>query len=156
MVLALRNTKKQVMLLQQSMLYQQILPHGVGTVGKLQFVDLAGSDLLSRRTSSSSSKSSSTTKSHMDALLTGVGNNTEWRFANKSLATMCDVVNARCQFARSVPYRNSTLTHLLRDSFEGDAKVLLVCCISSDIDDIQVNAMFKLLLSYVLSHYLKY
>jgi len=113
---------------------------GVGTVGKLQFVDLAGSDLLPRRTSSSSSKSSSTTKSHMDALLTGVGNNTEWRFANKSLATMCDVVNARCQFARSVPYRNSTLTHLLRDSFEGDAKVLLVCCISSDIDDIQETA----------------
>ena len=31
-----------------------------------------------------------------------------------------------------MPYRNSTLTHLLRDSLEADTKVLLMCCVSSE------------------------
>jgi len=65
---------------------------------------------------------------------------TEWKFVNKSLTTLCDVVLARSQYARSVPYRNSTLTHLLRDYLEGDAKVLLIACISTDSEDLQETA----------------
>jgi kinesin family protein C2/C3 len=113
---------------------------GVGTVGKIQFVDLAGSDLVPKRPVVGGAKGSKNTAS--DGLLAGVGNNSEWKFANKSLATLSDVVSARCQFMRSVPYRNSTLTHLLRDSIEADTKVLLVVCVSSDPKNLQVSPQF--------------
>ena len=89
---------------------------GVGTEGRLQFVDMAASDIMP----------TSLTKS-ADGDLT--------KFSNKSIDAFNDVIDARCQFDRSVPYRNSTLTHLLRDSLEADAKVLLLCCVSSDEAD---------------------
>lgn len=89
---------------------------GVTSAGKMQFVDLAGSDLVSGQ-------------NHV--------NNNKTR--DKSLTTLSEVVEAKCQFLRTVPYRNSTLTHLLRDSFEGDTKVLMICCISSDAEDAQVS-----------------
>jgi len=89
---------------------------GVTAVGKLQFVDLSGSDYVDGQ---------------------NYGDNFKYR--DKSLATLSEVVEAKCQYLRSVPYRNSTLTHLLRDSFEGDTKVLMFCCISSDAEDAQVS-----------------
>lgn len=91
---------------------------GVGTEGKLQFVDMAASDIAHG------------VKKMEDAIVTT--NEDKIHFCNKSIDALNDVVNARCQFDRSVPYRNSTLTHLLRDSLEADAKVLLLCCVSSD------------------------
>eukprot|EP00804_Cyclotella_cryptica_P006778 CCRYP_019528-RA/>CCRYP_019528-RA protein AED:0.21 eAED:0.21 QI:342/1/1/1/1/1/4/96/1271 len=90
---------------------------GVGTEGRLQFVDLAASDIAHG------------IKKMEDAVTPNVDN---IHFCNKSIDALNDVVNSRCQFDRSVPYRNSTLTHLLRDSLEADAKVLLLCCVSSD------------------------
>jgi len=111
---------------------------GVGTVGRVQFVDLAGSDLVPRKQGSKNTKNSSILSS--DGILSGVGNNNEWKFTNKSLGTLHEVVNARCQFMRSVPYRNSTLTHLLRDSLDADTKVLLMVCVSSDEQDLQETA----------------
>jgi kinesin family protein C2/C3 len=90
---------------------------GVGTEGRLQFVDMAASDIAHR------------VKKMEDAVTT---DEDKIHFYNKSIDALNDVVNARCQFDRSVPYRNSTLTHLLRDSLEADAKVLLLCCVSSD------------------------
>jgi hypothetical protein len=89
---------------------------GVTAAGKLQFVDLSGSDFVDGQY---------------------YGDNFKYR--DKSLATLSEVVEAKCQYLRSVPYRNSTLTHLLRDSFEGDTKVLMFCCISSDVEDAQVR-----------------
>lgn len=89
---------------------------GHGTVGKLQFIDLAGADLLPRQDS------------------TQVG---EVKFVNKSLETLSEVALARSQFNRTVPYRNSTLTHLLRDGLETDTKVLLFACISTEAKDLQ-------------------
>jgi len=96
---------------------------GVGTEGKLQFVDMASSDIASP-SASKVKDDSSATKNNAEE------DDTE--FANKSIDAFNDVITARCQFDRSVPYRNSTLTHLLRDSLEADAKVLLMCCVSSD------------------------
>ena len=110
---------------------------GIGSVGKIHFVDLAGADLTTKRPPSGGAK---TKPAPPDPVLAGVGNNTEWKFVNKPLATLCEVVNARCQFNRSVPYRNSTLTHLLRDSLEADTKVLLLVCVSSDPKDVQETA----------------
>lgn len=89
---------------------------GVTATGKLQFVDLSGSDFADGQS---------------------YGDN--YKYRDKSLATLSEVVEAKCQYLRSVPYRNSTLTHLLRDSFEGDTKVLMFCCISSDVEDAQVR-----------------
>lgn len=112
---------------------------GIGTIGKIQFVDLAGADLdlVTRRPpSGTKSKLASTS----DGLLAGVGNSCEWKYTHKSLATFSDVVTARSQFMRSVPYRNSTLTHLLRDSLEADTKVMMLVTVSSDPKHAQETA----------------
>lgn len=97
---------------------------GVGTEGRLQFVDMAASDTVkgARRARDGARDDGVTAAEEMD----------DTRFSNKSIEAFNDVVNARCQFDRSVPYRNSTLTHLLRDSLEADTKVLLLCCVSSE------------------------
>lgn len=109
---------------------------GIGTIGKVQFVDLAGADLTTKRPP----VGAKTKPQAPDPILAGVGNNSEWKYVNKSLTTLSEVVNARCQFNRSVPYRNSTLTHLLRDSLEADTKVLMLVCVSSDAKDVQATA----------------
>ena len=94
---------------------------GVGTEGKLQFVDMAASDIAHG------------VKKMEDAATT---NDDTIHFSDKSIDALNDVVNARCQFHRSVPYRNSTLTHLLGDSLEADTKVLMLCCVKSDPADL--------------------
>jgi kinesin family protein C2/C3 len=109
---------------------------GVGTTGKIQFVDLASSDVIPNAPKRSGSKKVSTP----EAMLPGFGNNQEWKCANRSLTTLSEVVNARSQFQRSVPYRNSTITHLLSDSLESDTKVVMVACVSSDPQDLQETA----------------
>lgn len=96
---------------------------GVGTEGKLQFVDMASSD-ITPTTSKEVKDDSSASKSNTEE--------DDTKFANKSIDAFNDVITARCQFDRSVPYRNSTLTHLLRDSLEADTKVLLMCFVSSE------------------------
>lgn len=102
---------------------------GVSTSGKIQFVDLAASNVVRRR---SSSKKASTPES----VVAGIGIGHEYKFANRSLATFSEVIAARSQFQRSVPYRNSTITHLLSDCLEADTKVVFVACVSSDLKDL--------------------
>jgi kinesin family member C2/C3 len=96
---------------------------GVGTIGKIQFVDMAAADLIPRRAS-------------QDNEVNLLMNPSNWRFANRSIETFSECMDARMQFERSVPYRNSTITHLLRDSLEGDTKVLVIACVSCDPKDI--------------------
>lgn len=107
---------------------------GMGSVGKIKFVDLAGADLVHRR--GSEQKLCLTPDSSADRS----NSNNDWRYANRSLATLNDVINCRSQFMRSVPYRNSTLTHLLRDNLEADTKVLLLLCVSAQPKDLQETA----------------
>ena len=102
---------------------------GIGSAGKIQFADLAGANIAPRR-------STSLSKSSQDGDSVGK-NQTDWRFKNRSLETLSECVEARLQFDRSVPYRNSTLTHLLRDCLEADTKTLVIACISADPKDIQ-------------------
>jgi hypothetical protein len=108
---------------------------GVATQGKIQFVDLASSNVLPKRQATASKKTSTP-----ESILSGVGNNQEWKFTHKSMATLNEVVQARSQYQRSVPYRNSTITHLLSDSLEADTKVVVLACISSDLKDLQETA----------------
>eukprot|EP00977_Amphora_coffeiformis_P017443 scaffold5684_cov169-Amphora_coffeaeformis.AAC.18 len=103
---------------------------GHGTIGKLQFVDLAGADLVQHKHDNLSIDSESAAR--------GISNDA--KFVHRSLETLGEVAIARSQFVRSVPYRNSTLTHLLRDSLEADTKVLFFACISPDPKDLQETA----------------
>ena len=102
---------------------------GQSTLGKLQFVDLAAANLV-RKEESSDPKPTPTPD---DVLALGP---TPMKYEQKCLERLQDVVTARTRFHRSIPYRNSTLTHLLRDSLEADAKVVLIVCVSSDPSDL--------------------
>ncbi|XP_065909044.1 kinesin-like protein KIF25 isoform X2 [Dysidea avara] len=78
---------------------------------KLQLVDLAGSECVGMSGASG-------------AVLR------EAQAINKSLSALSDVLSALAEHRSHVPYRNSTLTHLLQDSIGGDAKLLLMVCVS--------------------------
>ncbi|NXU26785.1 KIF25 protein, partial [Thalassarche chlororhynchos] len=56
----------------------------------------------------------------------------ETSFINRSLSALADVLGAIAEQRSHVPYRNSKLTHLLQDSVGGDAKLLVMLCISPD------------------------
>lgn len=106
---------------------------GIGTIAKLQCTDLAASDAIQKRGSNSNRSKATGT----DNILAPVGNTHEWKFLNKSLSTFADVVDARVNFSRSVPYRNSTLTHILRDALEADTKTMFLVCVQSDAENLQ-------------------
>ena len=58
---------------------------------------------------------------------------TEAKNINRSLSALQDVLLAlqtKKGAASHIPYRNSRLTYLLKDSIGGDAKMLLICCAS--------------------------
>lgn len=78
---------------------------------KLQLVDLAGSECVG---------------------MSGVTGNAlrETSHINRSLSALSDVLAALSERRSHVPYRNSRLTRLLQDSIGGDAKLLLLLCVS--------------------------
>eukprot|EP00066_Takifugu_rubripes_P021206 XP_011610472.1 PREDICTED: kinesin-like protein KIF25 [Takifugu rubripes] len=78
---------------------------------KLQLVDLAGSECVG---------------------MSGVSGAALWEVSciNRSLSALSDVLGALAEQRPHVPYRNSKLTHLLQDAIGGDAKLLLMLCVS--------------------------
>ncbi|XP_054618584.1 kinesin-like protein KIF25 isoform X2 [Dunckerocampus dactyliophorus] len=74
---------------------------------KLQLVDLAGN-------------------------MTGVSGAALWEVSciNRSLSALSDVLGALAEQRPHIPYRNSKLTHLLQDTIGGDAKLLVMLCVS--------------------------
>ncbi|NXG44229.1 KIF25 protein, partial [Psilopogon haemacephalus] len=78
---------------------------------RLQLVDLAGSECVGM------------------SGVTGAALR-ETSFINRSLSALADVLGAIAEQRPHVPYRNSKLTHLLQDSIGGDAKLLVMLCIS--------------------------
>ncbi|XP_026778733.3 kinesin-like protein KIF25 [Pangasianodon hypophthalmus] len=78
---------------------------------KLQLVDLAGSEC---------------------AGTSGVSGAALWESSciNRSVSALSDVLGALAEQRPHVPYRNSKLTHLLQDSIGGDAKLLVMLCVS--------------------------
>ncbi|XP_022291118.2 kinesin-like protein KIF25 isoform X2 [Crassostrea virginica] len=86
---------------------------GMGAVirTKLQLVDLAGSECVGM-------------SGVKGAALREASN------INKSLSALADVLGALAEHRSHVPYRNTRLTHLLQDSIGGDAKLLILLCVS--------------------------
>lgn len=82
-------------------------------LGKIHFVDLAGSEKLK------------------DSESSGV-NGEETRNINRSLFSLGNVISALSKGSTHafVPYRDSTLTRLLMDSLGGNSKTLMVACIT--------------------------
>ncbi|XP_076965740.1 kinesin-like protein KIF25 [Callospermophilus lateralis] len=78
---------------------------------KLQLVDLAGSECAGA------------------SGVTGLALR-ETSFINRSLAALADVLGALSERRGHVPYRNSKLTHLFQDTIGGDAKLLVILCVS--------------------------
>ncbi|KAM7395365.1 hypothetical protein PAMA_006907 [Pampus argenteus] len=78
---------------------------------KLQLVDLAGSECVG---------------------MSGVSGAALWEVSciNRSLSALSDVLGALAEQRPHVPYRNSKLTHLLQDAIGGDAKLLVMLCVS--------------------------
>ncbi|XP_073749620.1 kinesin-like protein KIF25 isoform X1 [Callorhinus ursinus] len=78
---------------------------------KLQLVDLAGSECVG---------------------VSGVTGSAlrETLFINRSLAALADVLGALSERRGHIPYRNSQLTHFLQDVLGGDAKLLVILCVS--------------------------
>eukprot|EP01121_Diplochlamys_sp_Union-15-3_P006367 TRINITY_DN16864_c0_g1_i1.p1 TRINITY_DN16864_c0_g1~~TRINITY_DN16864_c0_g1_i1.p1 ORF type:complete len:655 (-),score=116.43 TRINITY_DN16864_c0_g1_i1:46-2010(-) len=81
------------------------------TESKFYLVDLAGSERVS--------------KSKVDGTVL-----TETKNINKSLAMLGDVIQALHKKLKHIPYRNSKLTHLLKDALGGDSKTLMFVQIS--------------------------
>ncbi|XP_056621213.1 kinesin-like protein KIF25 [Triplophysa dalaica] len=78
---------------------------------KLQLVDLAGSECVGM------------------SGVTGAALR-ESSCINRSLSALSDVLGALAEQRPHVPYRNSKLTHLLQDAIGGDAKLLIMLCVS--------------------------
>ncbi|XP_038583196.1 kinesin-like protein KIF25 [Micropterus salmoides] len=78
---------------------------------KLQLVDLAGSECVG---------------------MSGVSGAALWEVSciNRSLSALSDVLGALAEQRPHIPYRNSKLTHLLQDSIGGNAKLLVMLCVS--------------------------
>ncbi|GME77505.1 unnamed protein product [Ambrosiozyma monospora] len=58
---------------------------------------------------------------------------------NQSLLTLGKVINSLVDGSSHIPYRDSKLTHLLRDSLGGNTKTILVANVSSTLLDLQTT-----------------
>ncbi|CAN6681067.1 unnamed protein product [Malus baccata var. baccata] len=81
-------------------------------VGKLSFIDLAGSE-----------HSADTTDSYKQTRMEGAE-------INKSLLDLKECIRALDSDQGHIPFRGSKLTEVLRDSFVGDSCTVMISCIS--------------------------
>ncbi|XP_077367561.1 kinesin-like protein KIF25 [Festucalex cinctus] len=88
---------------------------------KLRLVDLASSECAGER------------KFHPCLVLLGGtldASAWEWSCIKRSVSALWDVVSALAERRTHVPYRNSKLTHLLKDAIGGDGELLVMLCVS--------------------------
>eukprot|EP01018_Ginkgo_biloba_P020497 Gb_02027 [translate_table: standard] len=85
---------------------------GGKTVGKLSFIDLAGSE-----------RGADTTDNDRQTRMEGAE-------INKSLLALKECIRALDNDQIHIPFRGSKLTEVLRDSFVGDSRTVMISCIS--------------------------
>merc|ERR1711920_697412 len=90
--------------------------------GKISIVDLAGSERLA--------KSGATGEGQKEAIE-----------INKSLTALGDVMMAFTSKAKTIPYRNHSLTQLMQDSLGGTAKTLMFVNVSPALGNVQETSM---------------
>ncbi|KAF7113545.1 hypothetical protein RHSIM_RhsimUnG0121300 [Rhododendron simsii] len=95
--------------------------------GKLNLVDLAGSENVLRSGARESSEVTDSKKYSMQERAREAGE------INKSLLTLGRVINALVEHSGHVPYRDSNLTRLLRDSLGGETKTCMIATISPSV-----------------------
>jgi kinesin family protein 5 len=61
----------------------------------------------------------------------------EGKIINKNISSLHDVIMATSLKQQHIPYRNSKLTTLLKQSFGGDSKTFIFLCCSSELVNIQ-------------------
>ncbi|XP_041002121.1 kinesin-like protein KIN-13B isoform X2 [Juglans microcarpa x Juglans regia] len=81
-------------------------------VGKLSFIDLAGSE-----------RGADTTENDKQTRIEGAE-------INKSLLALKECIRALDNDQNHIPFRGSKLTEVLRDSFVGDSRTVMISCIS--------------------------
>ncbi|XP_039604354.1 kinesin-like protein KIF25 isoform X1 [Polypterus senegalus] len=108
---SIKNTEEYVQLSPPKPNIVLVPEHSKRMKMKLELVDLAGSECVAM---------SGVTGA---ALL-------ETSFINRSLSALADVLGALAEQRPHIPYRNSKLTYLLQDSIGGDAKFLVLLCVS--------------------------
>jgi kinesin family protein 5 len=96
---------------------KQKLPNGTTKGGKLNFIDLAGSEKIAK---------------------TGASGDTleEAKKINQSLSALGMVIKALADGKPHIPYRDSKLTRLLQDSLGGNTKTTLIIALSPADDNI--------------------
>eukprot|EP01051_Picozoa_sp_SAG22_P002899 SAG22_NODE_135_length_18211_cov_560.916519_6_plen_869_part_00 len=96
---------------------KQKLPNGTTKGGKLNFIDLAGSEKIAK---------------------TGASGDTleEAKKINQSLSALGMVIKALADGKPHIPYRDSQLTRLLQDSLGGNTKTTLIVALSPADDNI--------------------
>lgn len=112
---------------------------GLGSVGKIQFVDLAAARLVAEHLPQDSEPKMGVA---IQELTRSIYNEKDicWKFDSRWANIFGEVIVARSQYSRVVPYRNSTLTHLLSDCLEHDTKVIFLACLPSEAEDAQASA----------------
>ena len=94
----------------------------IGYLAKLHLVDLAGSERIS--------------KTQVEGVLLN-----EAKFINLSLSYLEQVIIALQEKASNnrshIPYRNSLLTTILKDSLGGNCRTTMIATISSDLDNLE-------------------
>lgn len=60
--------------------------------------------------------------------------NDETNYINKSLFTLTNVINKLTDHSPHIPFRDSKLTRLLRESFGGNSITLMLCCLCPSVE----------------------